>query len=56
MVAPMLHAGVVWSALAPLSWGASLYIMDEFQPAEVVRVLDEERIGYAALVPTMCTR
>ena len=53
VVAPMLHAGVVWSALAPLSWGAALYILEDFDPGEVVRVLAEERIGYAALVPTV---
>src|SRR4051795_11587464 len=53
VVSPMLHAGVVWSTLAPLSWGAALYIMEDFDPGEVVRVLAEERIGYAALVPTV---
>jgi acyl-CoA synthetase (AMP-forming)/AMP-acid ligase II len=53
VVGPMLHAGVVWSALAPLGWGASLYIIDDFEPSEVVRMLDTERIGYAALVPTI---
>ncbi|HEX2516977.1 MAG TPA: long-chain-fatty-acid--CoA ligase [Chloroflexota bacterium] len=53
VLGPMLHAGVVWTALAPLSWGASLYIQDEFDPEEVVRALSEERIGYAALVPAV---
>ena len=53
VLGPMLHAGVVWTALAPLSWGASLYIQDEFEPEEVVRALSEERIGYAALVPAV---
>jgi acyl-CoA synthetase (AMP-forming)/AMP-acid ligase II len=53
VLGPMQHAGVVWTALAPLSWGASLYIQDEFEPEEVVRALSEERIGYAALVPAV---
>jgi acyl-CoA synthetase (AMP-forming)/AMP-acid ligase II len=53
VVAPMLHAAVVWSALAPLSWGGSLYILEDFDAAEVVRILSEERIGYAVLVPTI---
>jgi fatty-acyl-CoA synthase len=53
VVGPMLHAGVVWSTLAPLSWGASLVIVDEFDAAEVVRLLSEERIDYASLVPTV---
>jgi acyl-CoA synthetase (AMP-forming)/AMP-acid ligase II len=53
VVGPMLHAGVVWSTLAPLSWGASLCIVDDFDAAEVVRILSEERIDYASLVPTI---
>jgi acyl-CoA synthetase (AMP-forming)/AMP-acid ligase II len=53
VVAPMFHASVVPNSFAPLSWGGSLYIMDQFKPAEVMRVLNEERIGYALLVPAM---
>lgn len=53
VVGPMLHAGVVWSTLAPLAWGASLYIVEDFDPHEVVRLLSEERIDYASLVPTV---
>ena len=53
VVGPMLHAGVVWNTLGPLSWGASLYIVEEFDAAEVVRLLSEERIDYASLVPTV---
>jgi acyl-CoA synthetase (AMP-forming)/AMP-acid ligase II len=52
VVGPMLHAGVVWSTLAPLSWGASLVVVEDFDAAEVVRILSEERIDYASLVPT----
>jgi acyl-CoA synthetase (AMP-forming)/AMP-acid ligase II len=53
VIGPMLHAGVVWSTLAPLSWGASLYIVEDFEAGEVVRILREERIDYASLVPTI---
>jgi acyl-CoA synthetase (AMP-forming)/AMP-acid ligase II len=53
VVAPLSHAGVVWSALAPLAWGASLVIADGAEPAGLVRALDERRIGYAALVPAL---
>lgn len=53
VVAPLSHAGVVWSALAPLAWGASLVFADGAVPAELVRALDERRIGYAALVPAV---
>jgi acyl-CoA synthetase (AMP-forming)/AMP-acid ligase II len=53
VAAPLCHAGVVWTALAPHSWGAAAYVLPRVDPAEVVRVLDEERIGYAALVPAI---
>jgi len=53
VVGPMLHAGVVWSTLGPLAWGASLVIVEEFDPHEVVRLLSEEQIDYATLVPTV---
>lgn len=53
VVAPLSHAGVVWSALAPLAWGASLVIADGTDPAGLVAALDERRIGYAALVPAV---
>jgi fatty-acyl-CoA synthase len=53
VVGPMLHAGVVWTVLAPLAWGASIYILEDFDASNVVRIIDTEDIGYAALVPTM---
>lgn len=53
VAAPLCHAGAVWSTFAPQSWGAAAYVMAGTEPAELVRVLDEERIGYAALVPSM---
>lgn len=53
VVAPLSHAGAVWSAFAPLAWGASLVIADSTRPADVVAALDEHRIGYAALVPAL---
>lgn len=53
VVAPMFHAGAVPTVFTPLSWGGSLYIHEEFNPAEVVRALSEERIAFTALVPAM---
>ena len=53
VVAPLFHAAVVPSTFAPVFWGGSLVIVDRFDPAEVVRLLDEERIGFAVLVPAM---
>ena len=53
VVAPLSHAGAMWSALAPIVWGASLVIAENPAPAALVAALDEQRIGYAALVPAL---
>ena len=53
VVGPMLHAGVVWSTLAPALLGRIALIVEDFDAAEVVRILSEERIDYASLVPTV---
>src|SRR5215204_4539930 len=53
VVAPLFHAAMVPSTLAPLAQGGSIYVQPEFRPPEVVRVLDEEHIGFAVLVPAM---
>jgi acyl-CoA synthetase (AMP-forming)/AMP-acid ligase II len=53
VVAPLFHAGVVPSTLAPLTSGGGVYLLPDFQAAEVVGVLDRERIGFAVLVPAM---
>jgi fatty-acyl-CoA synthase len=34
VVAPLSHAGAVWSALAPLVWGAGLVIAESTEPAD----------------------
>jgi acyl-CoA synthetase (AMP-forming)/AMP-acid ligase II len=53
MVAPMYHvAGALWSGYAA-SCGGSLWLMTDFEPGEVVRALDEERISFGFLVPSM---
>lgn len=36
-----------------MSWGGALYILEQFDPAEVMRALSEERISFAAIVPAM---
>jgi acyl-CoA synthetase (AMP-forming)/AMP-acid ligase II len=53
VVGPMLHAGMVWSVLAPLAWGASIFIVEDFDASNVARILDTQDIGYAALAPTI---
>jgi fatty-acyl-CoA synthase len=52
-VAPMYHAAGCLLAFRTVADGGSVYLMAEFDPAEVVRVLDEERIGAAIMVPAM---
>jgi len=53
VVLPLFHAAAVPTTFSPLSWGGALYILEQFDPAEVVRALGEERISFATLVPAM---
>jgi acyl-CoA synthetase (AMP-forming)/AMP-acid ligase II len=53
MVAPMFHVAGAWVAFSANQRGASLYIQPEFDPAEVVRAMDEDGIQCALLLPVM---
>ncbi|MEE8509156.1 MAG: long-chain-fatty-acid--CoA ligase [Myxococcota bacterium] len=53
IVAPFYHAAAAVTAFSAITWGGSLYIQEEFDPAETVRALDEEEIFSATLVPAM---
>jgi acyl-CoA synthetase (AMP-forming)/AMP-acid ligase II len=53
VVLPMFHAAVIPAAFSVLCRGGSVFVLDAFDPEQVVRVLDEERIGVATLVPAM---
>jgi acyl-CoA synthetase (AMP-forming)/AMP-acid ligase II len=53
IVAPLYHAAASIAAFLSISNGATLYIHEEFVPAEVVRALSEERIAHTTLVPAM---
>jgi fatty-acyl-CoA synthase len=53
IVAPLYHAAAGVMAFATVQMGGSLYIQEDFVPAEVVRALSEERIRVALLVPAM---
>lgn len=53
IVAPVYHAAAAITVFCALYWGGSLYIMADFNPAEVVRALSEERIALTTLVPAM---
>jgi acyl-CoA synthetase (AMP-forming)/AMP-acid ligase II len=53
IVAPMYHvAGALYSFHA-MSHGGCAFVMSDFEPSEVARALDEDRIGFAFLVPSM---
>jgi acyl-CoA synthetase (AMP-forming)/AMP-acid ligase II len=50
---PLSHAHAAIQAFVSASGGGCLYILDESDPAETVRVLSEERIALAVLVPAL---
>jgi acyl-CoA synthetase (AMP-forming)/AMP-acid ligase II len=53
LVVPMYHmGGVFWTGFAGFC-GVGLYVLSEFDPHDVMRVLDEERIAFTFLVPAM---
>jgi acyl-CoA synthetase (AMP-forming)/AMP-acid ligase II len=53
IVAPLYHAAASLTSFVTIQAGGTLYIQEDFAPAEVVRALAEERIGVALLVPAM---
>jgi fatty-acyl-CoA synthase len=53
VVVPMYHAAGAVSTFVTLYWGCCLYIQADFNPVEVVRALDEERVATCTLVPAM---
>jgi acyl-CoA synthetase (AMP-forming)/AMP-acid ligase II len=53
VVAPLYHAAAALTCFTTVQGGGTLVIHEDFAPAEVVRALSEERIGFATLVPAM---
>jgi acyl-CoA synthetase (AMP-forming)/AMP-acid ligase II len=53
VVAPLFHVGGLFGALYTVAGGGTLYVMEEFIPAEVVRVLDEEDIDFTFMAGAM---
>ena len=53
IVTPLCHAAAMVAMLNCVAWGGTVYLQRDFQPAEVVRALSEERIAGTTLVPTM---
>ncbi len=53
IVVPMYHAAGAVSTFVTVYWGGCLYLQSDFNPPEVVRALDEERVATCTLVPAM---
>ncbi len=53
IVAPFYHAAACIAGFLAVACGATLYIQEDFVPADVVRALSEERIAFTTLVPAM---
>lgn len=53
VVVPMYHAAGAVTTFVTVYWGGCLYIQSDFNPPEVVRALDEERVVLTTLVPAM---
>jgi acyl-CoA synthetase (AMP-forming)/AMP-acid ligase II len=53
IVAPLYHAAAAVCTFCTVQMGGTLYIQEDFVPADVVRALSEERIRMSLLVPAM---
>jgi acyl-CoA synthetase (AMP-forming)/AMP-acid ligase II len=53
VVMPLYHAGAALSMIQVVAAGASMRTMAKFDPEECVRVIEEEGVTHASLVPAM---
>jgi len=53
VAAPLYHATGSGFAAIHLGLGATIYIMEKFEPTEFLAIVDREKITTSALVPTM---
>ena len=53
VVAPLYHAAGSMATFVAVQSAGTLYVQEDFVPAEVVRALSEERIAMTVLVPAM---
>ena len=53
IVMPLYHVAAAWFAFSAIHRGASLYIQEDFIPAETVRALDEDGIQCGLLAPVL---
>ena len=56
VVAPMYHSAPSVHGLWSLSQGAFVVLMPRFDPEALLRAIDEHRLNFLQLVPTMFTR
>ncbi|HIF72712.1 MAG TPA: long-chain-fatty-acid--CoA ligase [Dehalococcoidia bacterium] len=53
IVMPLYHVAAAWFVFSAIHRGASLYIQEDFVPAETVRALDEDGIQCVVLAPSL---
>jgi acyl-CoA synthetase (AMP-forming)/AMP-acid ligase II len=53
IVAPLAHIGSALTSMLNLAAGGSVYVQEDFDMPEVVRILDEEGVNRTMLVPAM---
>lgn len=53
IVMPLFHANGIFFQLVQLALGGTIFVMDQFDPEETLRVIDRHRVSFASLVPTM---
>ena len=54
---PLYHAApLLISLYPPLTWGATVVMMDGWSPEETLRLVDEHKVTHTHLVPTMFNR
>jgi long-chain acyl-CoA synthetase len=54
---PLHHAAPLgFSLAAPISYGAGVVLMEKFDPAEVLRLVEEHKVTHTHMVPTMFHR
>ena len=53
LVVPLYHAAGAFASFLAIYWGGSLFVQQDFIPAEVVRALSDGQINWTVLVPAM---
>jgi long-chain acyl-CoA synthetase len=56
MIGPMYHSVQTSYALAAISSGGSVFLLPKFEPEQVLRLVEDEKLTHLHLVPTMMSR